>query len=57
MELPVLQVGSETGGGTQNFGLVGLFPGEFGFFTAEVTVSGGLLVNGTAQVQVRDDLT
>ena len=44
-------------GGAELRHTVGALPGEVRVLTAEVTVGGSFLVNGTAQVQVADDRT
>jgi hypothetical protein len=39
----------------ERFGFVGAFPGEWDIVAAEVTVGGGLAVDGFAQAEVTDD--
>ena len=51
----LLGCGQLTGLLGQGGGLVGGFPGELRLGAAEVAVGGGLLVDGTAQVQALDD--
>src|SRR6185503_21165788 len=40
------------GGGLEGVGLVGLLPGELGLLAAEVTVGGGLLIDGAQEVEL-----